>query len=759
MKKFFSRKINIVFSVLILVLIGALVFFGIKALNTKSKVIVPDFSDKTQEDINAWCTGFEENPCTINLEYSDTVEKGKLIYQSIAADSELDDTITFIVSLGAKIEIAVPKVEEHTTPNMIQEWATKNGLTNINFVDENSETVDKGEVIRIEPAVVDSKDAAIFVYISKGKADGQKTSDFEVEYGKYIGLSVSEFEEKVKKLGLVAKHADEKDDYSSTVTEGKIVWHGSGSYVEGENIRYGLSKGVDKNTIKVTKGTYVGITVDEFKEAVKKLGEKGLTPTHVEDYDDYSSTVAKDLIVWHGSGSYEDEEKISYGICLGSPTDGIVVTYGSLLSISEDTFKEKTAALKLVANHNKDKDEYSDTVEKGIIIWHGSGNYVEDETINYGLSLGKQGKVTPTGEIVIKEGDYIGKTLTEFKKEVEELGLVANHRSEWDVKDASKDADIICRNGYGTYEKGENISYGLYVGVTDSDEIVVSQGQYIGKTYDEFAAAVKKLGLIPNHREEWDVTDSSKATNVIARNGYGTYEKGENISYGLYKGGSNTPAKEPEVEKVTVSAGHEKDSKEAFETYIKGLGLNPENGGTQYSANVDANGIIYSTGNYNKGSKFVYYVSLGKDTKVTVASHKGETEATFKKYLTDNGLVAGDRTEAESGVEIGSIISNSIGTFEVGESVNYQVSKGLYLFGANMFDNYVQSTYDGTKSKIQAALTEYGFTNITFIGVKAQVDSVGVVLSVSVNGNTDYDAGYYNGNVPIVVTICNETDG
>ena len=67
-----------------------------------------------------------------------------------------------------------------------------------------------------------------------------------------------------------------------------------------------LVKQFISDKIIVDKGDYVGKTVAEFEEAVKKLT---LNPYHDTEKDEYSDNVKKGSIVWHGSGIYEKDEK------------------------------------------------------------------------------------------------------------------------------------------------------------------------------------------------------------------------------------------------------------------------------------------------------------------------------------------------------------------------------------------------------------------------------------------------------------------
>lgn len=677
MRRLFENKINILLTFLLITVLGALGFFAYRMLSYEEPILVPDFSNKSELEVNEWCSSFESNPCTITTDYSDSIDKDYVIYQSISANEEMSNSITFIISLGKKIEINIPQISETTTREDIENWAKENNLVNVNYIQEASENIEMGIVIRIEPSIIQTLDTVINVYISSGSDN--KSQSLVVKKNAYIDLSVSEFETKVKALGLKPVYASSKDDYSSTIEKGKIVWHGSGDYVTGEDIRYGLSKGKDENSINVVKGTMVGLTLDEFNEKISKLGTVGLKAKHNEEYDAYSSTIEKDLIVWHGSGNYEDGEDISYGICLGEYKDKIIVTYGTFINSNVEDFESAVSQIGssgLKPNHNTSKDSYSDVVDLGKIVWHGAGNYEDGETINYGLSLGKEG--SKQEDIVIKEGQFVGKTLSEFKAEVDKLGLSTKHREDWDSKDTSKSSDTLCKNGYGTYKVGESVSYGLYTGGSSSNEIIVKQGQYIGKTLTEFKEAVEALGLVANHRSEWDVKDSSKSASTICRNGYGTYEKGEKISYGLYVGDNSSSSST-----IVISKGqYVGKTFDEFKKAVEALGLVAEHSNVysdDYSSTI-AKGSLdwHGSGDYVKGEVIHYTLSLGKEEKVTVSSgYEGKSVSEFDTYIKGLGLsTSKSGNDYSETIAEGLVLSYSTGSYSKGASVTYKVSLG-----------------------------------------------------------------------------------
>jgi hypothetical protein len=120
---------------IVLVLVFAVIFFvGIigssssdddskdKETYTKNKkvtVVVTDFSEMTEAEIDKWCNEKKIN-CKITSEYSDTVDKDKFIEQSVEADKEIyeGEKITITYSLGkepsAEYKAALKKAESYS---------------------------------------------------------------------------------------------------------------------------------------------------------------------------------------------------------------------------------------------------------------------------------------------------------------------------------------------------------------------------------------------------------------------------------------------------------------------------------------------------------------------------------------------------------------------------------------------------------------------------------------------------------------------
>ena len=156
-----------------------------------------------------------------------------------------------------------------------------------------------------------------------------------------------------------------------------------------------------------------------------------------------------------------------------------------------------------------------------------------------------------------------------------------------------------------------------------------------------------------------------------------------------------------------------------------------------------------------------------KTVTVDGSAYIGYTVDQFKSKMSELGLTANYNSSKDtysSTVASGNIVWYNSGTFNEGSSIAYGVSKGKetkHLNGFEMIANQCQSlgNYDGTVTKTKNYFASQGFNNVTCVGAKGGVDdeSIGIIMSISINGSSSYQAGDYPTDSSIVVTICNET--
>lgn len=515
MKTFFESKLNILLSFILVGIVGAVGVLGFMYLNDNKTVTVPDFSNSTKTDVEIWCNSLDSDPCSFVYVNSDTVEKDCVIEQSVLANESLEGNISFTISAGKKAEITLPTVDENTTRDDIKKWATENGLINVSYINEYSDSVEADHVIRIEPNENITEDTELKVYVSYGIEENDDDSDetnsnvIHVESGTYLKLTKEEFETKVKALGLTPSYVSKKDAYSDTVEEGLVIWHGYGDYIKDEEIHYGLSLGKDDSTgdIVVKANEYVGKTEEEFIAAVAKLGTKGLTPNHGHSSrtDDYSETYAAGTILWHGSGTYEDGETINYVLSKGpAPKIDVVSKAGS----TESEFAAYITGLGLKVGSKT--SEYSDSVSAGVIISNDTGSYSAGSTVNYKVSLGKDTRVN----VVSKAGTSV----TDFSSYITGLGLKLGTKTT--AYSDTYAVDTIISNDTGTKSQGSSINYVVSLGKKPETKYTLmtaalyDSAYYKGSSYEETKSKLsEKLNYFTNIT--WTGAKSSKTAGII----------------------------------------------------------------------------------------------------------------------------------------------------------------------------------------------------------------------------------------------------
>ena len=141
MKKNTKIIISVIFGILFLVSLGSGATSetsdnktNSEASTKQTKVSIIDFSTIERNAINEWCKN-NKVVCKVSDDYSDTVEKGQLISQSVKPDDKVDEnsTVNIIYSLGKKPPIeyqnALKKAESyskimHMSKNGIYEQLT-----------------------------------------------------------------------------------------------------------------------------------------------------------------------------------------------------------------------------------------------------------------------------------------------------------------------------------------------------------------------------------------------------------------------------------------------------------------------------------------------------------------------------------------------------------------------------------------------------------------------------------------------------------
>lgn len=375
--------------------------------------------------------------------------------------------------------------------------------------------------------------------ISQAPVAGNQIKDniyFTVSYGRKTYIEPIQINEltSLEDVNTWAKKYGILDNLNIVYEENKTVSQGlvtkimpTDNITEDTKITVYVSKGnPTPESIEVKSGEFLNISENSFIDKTSKLD---LVANHVSGHDAYSDDVAAGNIVWHGSGIYEAKEKINYGVSLGVNPNGIVVNSGEYVGKTEADFKDIVSKLKLNPNHKESKDEHSDSIPKGNIIWHGSGDYEENETINYGLSLGKN------NDRYISKNQFAGYTVDEFTNAVSKYKLTPKYTNEYDAYSDDIEEGKIIWHGYGEFEEGENeIRYSKSLG--KAPKVVVEDG-HLGDSEEKFLAYLNSLGL-SGKKLDSNASDTY-ASGTVMYYQTGEFNKGSAINYRLSSGVEN----------------------------------------------------------------------------------------------------------------------------------------------------------------------------------------------------------------------------
>ncbi len=403
---------------------------------SQKATIVPDFTGHDVSEVYDWCAELDRSyACEVSYIDGNGVEKDLVMEQSVKGGSRLESDIVFHISNGVYPEINVLHVNKDTNRSDVEEWKNESGLESVEFIEENSDTVPKNCVIRIEPTTGIHKDTPVKAYISIGPKEAPIPEDKEIviTFGDYIGLTVAQFEEKAKQLGLKPNHNTSRDRFSADVEFGNIAWHGSGTYVKDEVFNYGICI----NEINVSANQFYGYTENDFISAAKKLT---LVPVHLSERDSYSTRIDKGDIVTHGYGTYVKGEDFKYGLALGPAK-----VKGGYEGASEEVFINYLSSLTL---KGKRSVQSSETVKEGRIISYNTGNYSTGDSVSYVVSAG------PDPSVQVR--NFAGESEETFLTFLKNNGLKAGIRS---VQSSMTPAGMIISNDSGTKKKGDTINY------------------------------------------------------------------------------------------------------------------------------------------------------------------------------------------------------------------------------------------------------------------------------------------------------------
>ena len=273
-------------------------------------VTVSDFKDKMYEEVESWA---KTNKVTLNKieAYSDKVDSGKVISQSVSANSTMKTTDTLTITVSKGKGITVPDFNT-MDKEKIESWASKNGITitvSEKYSDSDnhvlSSSVGKGSVV--------SSSDTIDVVLNKGKFF--YWDEEGLNSGKdIVGAKLNKLEDwcnEKRHIGIdayVGNWSESSEVYSDTYEKGVIVSVEISSYSTAEKFNISDRLPLDvRFSVVVSKGKYYKLS-SMFTDSGNK--DDIATVSYLIDYlasKNITYTLADNI----GSGDYGCQAKIS----------------------------------------------------------------------------------------------------------------------------------------------------------------------------------------------------------------------------------------------------------------------------------------------------------------------------------------------------------------------------------------------------------------------------------------------------------------
>ena len=452
--------------IFLIILIGSILAYFY--LLTPSITMV-DLSNKSLDEVNLF---IQENKLTeenyeISYEYSETIEKDKVISQSIEVGKKISekDILKVVISNGKdpNLEVSIPDFTNKTETE-IKEWFNTNLFTDVSFEYVISDTIEKDKFVSLNvDNNLQKRSALIVVSISAGK----DAIGIEIDMPDFKDYTKTNMQAWAKSNNITLSI---KYESSSKIAEGKLV---SQSVAAGSKIKTG-----DKISVTLSSGS--GVNVLDFSNKTKAEAEKWikankLKATYIQMYD---GKIKNDLIISNtpNKGSIKAGGSIQFNVSIG------LVPIENYTNKTETDFKNYIT--KLNASYNKSanikinvvQEENSKTV--GTILSQTINNQIVNSTVNVAPGTTVTIKVSKAPSKKINVVNKANVHIKDFTKYLTDIGLKLGNKTER-YSDSIADS-LIISNDTGNFDAGTGINYIISIG-----KFSVNTGILAGKPYSQ----------------------------------------------------------------------------------------------------------------------------------------------------------------------------------------------------------------------------------------------------------------------------------
>lgn len=495
-----SKKKTIILSIISIILVLIAIGLGYYYLMSSKPISIPDFSSMKEEEIVKWLeeNKLDEKKYELVYEYSEDIEKGKLISQSINEGSKLkkEEILKIVISDGIdpKKEIEIPDFKGKSVAE-ITKWFEENHFTNMKVEYEPSLDYKKDEFIKLSVNnKLQARDSEIKVIISSG--DEEIT---EIEIIDFKNYSKENIEAWVKKNKLRVKFITAPSD---TIKKGAFLSQNpkAGTTIKINStitITYSSGKGLEAKS-------FAGKPVSEAKEWIK---QNGLKEKYVYLYDkDYKENII--INNTPSKGSISTNSLVTFNVSLGlvpieNYTNKKINEFESYINNLNSTYSY-SAKIRI----SKKEVESSET--NGKIL----GLYYNNQKIS------KTTYVAPSSIITVEVAidkkieviDKSGVLESDFKNYILGLSLKLGNRKE--MYSETIGSGKIISNDTGKFSKDSLINY-----IVSKGKYTIDIASFTNKPYIEIVKEVenaKTNGKIFTLNRTESYSDSIVKDNIIS---------------------------------------------------------------------------------------------------------------------------------------------------------------------------------------------------------------------------------------------------
>ena len=758
MKDFFSSKLNIFLSVLLLAIISVCVWFAFTLFGNPfdKSIVAVNFSGMNKTEVEKWIDDNKLDKSKYNyfFQYDEVIEQNYVVYQSVKEGEKINDSLTIVYSNGKDPSGAKDVASEikNMSADEARKWFLVNEYTNVSFLYETSDVQEFGKLISVNPSNATKSDNITVTY-----SLGKSIEDIVTTVPNFSTYTELEIREWAKQYAIDLSIKFEEHDIAK---EGEFISQSIPANKEikgGQSLIVTLSSGKGDGNSKTIPDSYLGLSESDFISKLKALGFTSLSKSNTTYY---AESIEKGNIYSYDDGTFSTSRTINYALSEGKYTfdakefndktktdaekvaanlknrnariDSKLITIefvagdknddkagktydcaASKNAISCKVYSSDNSAKALIPTNNqylgKDPQTYIDPCKKlgftnfkKLDTTYFSTTLKKDTLYSYDdgeLSLGKTLEYAlSAGPYSFNANDFNGLTKDEASKKASDL-KARNARINGDLITISFTKGTSSSVGTGkvfdcTANKN-NISCKVNGESSSTGKTATIPGTYLKLTEADFLSKLKALGF--NNVSKLEPSKFSETINegCIWEYEDGTFDTSKTITYRLSAGKYSFNASE--FNGISKEDAANKANAYKNRNAAQGrLSISFTNGEANSSSAGKTYGCSYSSSTI---SCKVYTSDSSTNAQVSVSNYTGKSLNDFKTWCSNNGLNVSVTETSSDSVASGNIISQSpaSGNVDKGSTISVTVSTGKApIKNADMLSlSFIAQNYKG----------------------------------------------------------------